>query len=83
MRMATEIEFSEAELDDFADDVDWLKAVLSAYTEHLWRGQGGKLKDAAVYWASGGKIVEDKTQDDAAAFGIKLPEAKGRRVRGL
>ena len=25
---------------------------------------------------SGGKLVEDKTQDDAAAFGLKLPEPK-------
>ena len=44
--------------------------------QHLWRGASGKLKDAAVYWASGGKRVEDKTQDDAAAFGISLPEPK-------
>ena len=44
--------------------------------QHLRRGASGKLKDAAVYWASGGKRVEDKTQDDAAAFGISLPEPK-------
>ena len=49
-----------------------------------WRAEGlhrdlrgwppGKLKDAAVYWAGGGKRVEDKTKEDAAAFGIVLPE---------
>jgi hypothetical protein len=44
--------------------------------QHLRRGEVGKLKDAAVYWASGGKRVEDKTQDDAAAFGLTLPEPK-------
>ena len=44
--------------------------------QHLRRGAVGKLKDAAVYWASGGKRVEDKTQDDAAVFGITLPEPK-------
>ena len=44
--------------------------------QHLRRGAVGKLKDAAVYWASGGKRVEDKTKDDAAAFGITLPEPK-------
>ena len=32
MRTVTRFKFSEAELDDFADDVDWLKAVLAAYT---------------------------------------------------
>ena len=32
-----EIEFSEAELDDFADDVDWPKAVLSATPIHMLR----------------------------------------------
>ena len=36
-----EIEFSEAELDDFADDVDWLKAVLSAYTNTYGEAQSG------------------------------------------
>ena len=40
---------------------------------HLRRRQGGKLKDAAVYWASGGKRIEDHTQDDAKALGIVLP----------
>ena len=44
--------------------------------QHLRRGASGKLKDAAVYWASGGKRVEDKTQDDAAAFGLNLPQPK-------
>jgi hypothetical protein len=34
----------------------------------------GKLKEAAVYWTGGGKRVEDKTGEDAAAFGIVLPE---------
>lgn len=36
-----DIEFSEAELDDFADDVDWLKAVLSAYTATYGEAQAG------------------------------------------
>ena len=35
------IEFSESELDDFADDVDWLKAVLSAYTATYGEAQVG------------------------------------------
>ena len=43
---------------------------------YLWGGASGKLKDAAVYWASGGKVIEDKTKDDAAAFGIELPAQK-------
>jgi hypothetical protein len=43
---------------------------------YLWRGKVGKLKEAAVYWASGGKRVEDHTQDDAAAFGLNLPDSK-------
>ena len=43
---------------------------------HLFRGRSGKLKDAAIYWVSGGKVVDDKTQDDAAAFGLKLPKPK-------
>jgi hypothetical protein len=34
-------------------------------------GQAGKLKDAVEYWAKGGKRVEDKSGDDAAAFGLK------------
>ena len=46
--------------------------------QHLLGGRSGKLKDAAVYWVSGGKQVEDKTQDDAAAFGMKLPEPKAK-----
>ncbi len=29
-----------------------------------------------MHWVSGGKIVEDKTNEDAAAFGLKLPEEK-------
>jgi len=36
-----EIKFSEAELDEFADDVDWLKAVLSAYTNTYGEAQAG------------------------------------------
>jgi hypothetical protein len=44
--------------------------------QYLRRGKSGKLKDAAVYWASGGKRVEDKTQDDAAALGLSLPAPK-------
>ena len=36
-----EIKFSEAELDDFADDVDWLKAVLAAYTSTYGEAQAG------------------------------------------
>ncbi len=36
-----EIKFSEAELDDFADDVDWLKAVLAAYTKTYGEAQAG------------------------------------------
>lgn len=36
-----EIEFSEAELDEFADDVDWLKAVLAAYTKTYGEAQAG------------------------------------------
>ena len=44
--------------------------------QNLRRGASGKLKEAAVYWASGGKVIEDNTQDDAAAFGIELPEPK-------
>jgi hypothetical protein len=39
----------------------------------------GKLRDAAVYWAGGGKRVEDKTKEDAAAFGIVLPEEPAER----
>ena len=42
----------------------------------LRRGRSGKLKDAAVYWASGGKVIEDKTQEDAAGFGISMPAPK-------
>jgi len=34
-------------------------------------GQAGKLKGAVEYWAKGGKRVEDKSGDDAAAFGLK------------
>jgi hypothetical protein len=47
-----------------------------------WRSEGlhrnlrwserGKLIGAATYWAQGGKQVEDKTQDDAKAFGLNL-----------
>jgi hypothetical protein len=33
--------------------------------------QAGKLRDAAKYWVSGGKKIEDKSNDDAAAFGLK------------
>ena len=33
--------------------------------------QTGKLKGAVEYWAKGGKRVEDKSGDDAAAFGLK------------
>ena len=44
--------------------------------QDLRRGASGKLREAAVYWASGGKIIDDKTQDDAAAFGIELPAPK-------
>tara|TARA_Y100000004_G_C8933544_1_gene421105 strand:- start:1354 stop:1761 length:408 start_codon:yes stop_codon:yes gene_type:complete len=44
--------------------------------QHLWRRTGGKLRDAAVYWAGGSKVVEDKTQEDAAAFGIEIPKEK-------
>lgn len=35
------VEFSEAELDDFLDDVDWLKAVLAAYTKTYGEAQAG------------------------------------------
>ena len=34
--------------------------------------QAGKLRNAAKYWASGGKKIEDKSGADAAAFGLKL-----------
>ena len=43
---------------------------------NLRPGAIGKLREAAVYWASGGKVVEDKTQEDAAAFGLSLPKPK-------
>ena len=36
-----------------------------------------------MHWASGGKIIEDKTQEDAAAFGIELPKPKSRSLRTL
>ena len=32
---------SEAELDEFAEDVDWLKAVLAAYTKTYGEAQAG------------------------------------------
>ena len=35
------VEFSEAELDDFSDDVDWLKAVLAAYTKTYGEAEAG------------------------------------------
>ena len=35
------------------------------------RGEAGKLRDAAKHWTTGGKRVEDKSNDDAAAFGLK------------
>ena len=41
---------------------------------YLQRGGAGKLREAAAYWASGGKKIEDSTQADAAAFGISLPK---------
>ena len=36
-----DIDFSEAELDEFAEDVDWLKAVLAAYTKTYGEAQAG------------------------------------------
>ena len=47
--------------------------------QDLRPGAIGKLKEAAVYWASGGKVVEDKTQEDAAAFGLSLPKPKEKK----
>ena len=35
------IEFSEAELEDFADDADWMKAVLAAYTKTYAEAESG------------------------------------------
>ena len=75
-----ELPFSKAMLKEFADDVDWLKSVLNAYTATYSRGRSGKLKDAAVYWVSGGEIVDDRTQEDAAAFGLKPLKTKESRV---
>ena len=36
-----EVKFSKAELDEFADDVDWLKGVLAAYTKTYGEAQAG------------------------------------------
>ena len=44
--------------------------------QHLLRGRSGKLKDAAIYWVAGGKVVDDRTEEDAAAFGVELPKPK-------
>jgi len=35
--------------------------------------------EAAIYWVSGGKQVEDKTQEDAKAFGIELPKVQEKK----
>jgi len=47
----------------------------SRCAEGLYRNlrgcSSGKLKSAVEYWAKGGKKVEDKSADDAAAFGLK------------
>jgi hypothetical protein len=43
---------------------------------HIRRGRSKKLREAAIYWVTGGKIVEDKTQEDAAAFGIQIEKPK-------
>ena len=40
------------------------------------RGTRGKLKGAVKHWLDGGKKVEDRTNDDAAAFGIKATQKK-------
>jgi len=40
------------------------------------RGTRGKLKGAVKHWLDGGKKVEDRTGDDAAAFGIKVTKEK-------
>ncbi|MAL46837.1 DUF1799 domain-containing protein [Hyphomonas sp.] len=43
----------------------------------LCKCTSGKLTDAAIYWASGGKQIIDSTEEDAKAFGLiieKQPE---------
>ena len=38
-----------------------------------------KLKEAVLYWLGSGKEVIDETQDDAKAFGLKLPTEKAKK----
>ena len=42
----------------------------------LDRRKSKKLKEAVLYWLSGGKTVIDETNKDAQAFGLELPQKK-------
>ena len=47
------------------------------------RRKSKKLKEAVLYWLNSGKEVIDDTQNDAKAFGVKLPTEKIKKHKDV
>ena len=47
------------------------------------RRKSKKLKEAVLYWLDSGKEVIDDTQNDAKAFGLKLPTEKIKKNKDV
>ena len=58
----TPISFSKGILKEFAEDTDFVAAVLAAFRKFYANAQLGKPTDAAIYSASGGKQIIDSTR---------------------
>ena len=56
-----------------------VKGSISVIHKVFNRWKSKKLKEAVLYWLGSGKEVIDETQDDAKAFGLKLPTEKAKK----
>ena len=67
--------FQARKLESFSDDVDWVKAVLAAYTK-TYEGRKRETKRGCDLLGVRRQRSRGQTNDDAAAFGISSPKPK-------
>ena len=56
-----------------------VKSSIRVLHKIISRRKSKKLKEAVLHWLGSGKEVIDETQDDAKAFGLKLPTEKVKK----
>ena len=60
-----------------------VKSSISVIHQISCRWKSKKLKEAVLYWLGSSKEVIDETQDDAKAFGLKLPTEKIKKHKDV